>query len=41
MNGLELTRAIKRELLRTEVLIYTMHEQESIGADILRAGARC
>jgi hypothetical protein len=24
-----LTRAIKRELPRTEVLIYTMHEKES------------
>jgi DNA-binding NarL/FixJ family response regulator len=40
MNGLELTRAIKQALPRTEVLIYTMHEQESIVAEILRSGAR-
>jgi DNA-binding NarL/FixJ family response regulator len=40
MNGLELTRAIKRELPRTEVLIYTMHEKERIVTEVLRAGAR-
>jgi len=40
MNGLELTRAIKRELPRTEILIYTMHDQESILVEVLRAGAR-
>jgi DNA-binding NarL/FixJ family response regulator len=40
MNGLELTRAIKEELPRTEVLIYTMHDNESILVDVLRAGAR-
>lgn len=40
MNGLELTRAIKRELPRTEILIYTMHEQESVLVEVLRAGAR-
>jgi DNA-binding NarL/FixJ family response regulator len=40
MNGLELTRAIKRELPHAEVLIYTMHDQESLVTDVLRAGAR-
>jgi DNA-binding NarL/FixJ family response regulator len=40
MNGLELTRAIKRELPRTEVLIYTMHDKESLVTEVLRAGAR-
>ena len=40
MNGLELTRAIKRELPRTGILIYTMHDQESILTEVLRAGAR-
>lgn len=40
MNGLELTRAIKRALPHVEILIYTMNERESVLADILRAGAR-
>ncbi len=40
MNGIELTRAIKRELPRTEVLVYTMHEREDLIIDVLRAGAR-
>lgn len=40
MNGLELTRAIKHELPRTEILIYTMHDRESILVEVLRAGAR-
>jgi DNA-binding NarL/FixJ family response regulator len=40
MNGVELTRAIKRELPRTEVLVYTMHEREDLVIDVLRAGAR-
>ena len=40
MNGLELTRAIKHELPRTEILIYTMHDRESILIDVLPAGAR-
>lgn len=40
MNGLELTRSIKHDLPRTEVLIYTMHDRESILIDVLRAGAR-
>jgi DNA-binding NarL/FixJ family response regulator len=39
MNGLDLTRAIKHELPRTEIVIYTMHDQENIAAEVLRAGA--
>jgi DNA-binding NarL/FixJ family response regulator len=40
MNGLELTRAIRHQLPRTEILIYTMHDQEGILVEVLRAGAR-
>jgi DNA-binding NarL/FixJ family response regulator len=40
MNGLELTLALKRELPRMEVLIYTMHDREDVLSDVLRAGAR-
>jgi DNA-binding NarL/FixJ family response regulator len=40
MNGLELTRCIKRELPRTEILIHTMQDKESVVTEVLRAGAR-
>ncbi|WP_380874308.1 DNA-binding response regulator [Sphingomonas sp. DBB INV C78] len=40
LNGLDLTRALKRELPDIEVLIYTMHDREEVLADVLRAGAR-
>jgi DNA-binding NarL/FixJ family response regulator len=40
MNGLELTRSIRNELPRTEILIYTMHDQQGIVTEVLRAGAR-
>lgn len=40
MNGLELTRAIKKELPRTDILIFTMHDREDVLADLLTAGAR-
>lgn len=40
LNGYELTISIKRELPRTEVLIYTMHDRESLILDVLHAGAR-
>lgn len=39
MDGLALTRAIRRELPGTEVLIYTMHDRESILVEVLEAGA--
>ena len=40
MNGLALTRVLKLELPRIEILIYTMHEREDLIVDVLRAGAR-
>jgi DNA-binding NarL/FixJ family response regulator len=40
MNGLELTRTIRHDLPRTEIVIYTMHDQETVVTDVLRAGAR-
>jgi DNA-binding NarL/FixJ family response regulator len=40
MNGLELTRNLKRLLPRTGVLIYAQHDKESVVAEVLRAGAR-
>ena len=40
MNGLELTRTVKKELPRTEILIFTMHDREDIVAEVLLAGAR-
>jgi DNA-binding NarL/FixJ family response regulator len=40
MNGLDLTRALKRELPRIEILIYTMHDHEELVMGMLRAGAR-
>lgn len=40
MNGLELTRTVKKELPRTEILIFTMHDREDILAEVLMAGAR-
>lgn len=40
MNGLSLTRAVKRELPSTEILIFTMHDGESVVRDLLTAGVR-
>ena len=40
MNGLELTRAIKKELPRTEILSFTMHDREDVLAELLKAGVR-
>lgn len=40
LNGRELTLEIKKEMPRTEVLIYTMHDQEDLVLDMLLAGAR-
>jgi DNA-binding NarL/FixJ family response regulator len=40
LNGHELTIALKRELPRIEVLIYTMYDRESLILDVLEAGAR-
>ena len=40
MNGLDLSHALKRELPRIEILLYTMHDREEIIMDVLRAGVR-
>lgn len=40
MNGYQLTLSLKRELPRIEILIYTMHDRETMILDVLRAGAR-
>ena len=40
LNGLEATRQIRRELPRTEILIFTMHETEQLIREVLAAGAR-
>jgi DNA-binding NarL/FixJ family response regulator len=40
INGIELTRQIRRRLPRTEVLIFTMHDNEELIGELLRAGAR-
>lgn len=40
MNGLEVTRVIKKELPSTEVLIFTIHASDELIHDVLAAGAR-
>jgi len=40
LNGLEATRKIRRDLPKTEVLIFTMHETEQLIREVLAAGAR-
>lgn len=40
MNGLELTLALKGEMPWIEILVYTMHDQEELVMEMLRAGAR-
>jgi DNA-binding NarL/FixJ family response regulator len=40
MNGLEATRAIKKALPHTEILIFTVHETQELIRDVLSAGAR-
>ncbi|MBB3020949.1 DNA-binding NarL/FixJ family response regulator [Microvirga lupini] len=40
LNGLEATRHIRLASPGTEVLIYTMHNNEDVIRDVLRAGAR-
>jgi len=40
LNGLEATRQIKKAVPRTEVLIFTMHEDEGLVREVLAAGAR-
>jgi DNA-binding NarL/FixJ family response regulator len=40
LNGLEATRQIRREVPETEVLIFSMYENEQFVRDLLSAGAR-
>jgi DNA-binding NarL/FixJ family response regulator len=40
LDGLEVTRQIKKALSRTEVLIFTMHETENMIRAVIAAGAR-
>ena len=40
VNGVEATRQIRAALPRTEVLIFTMHDNEALIQELLRAGAR-
>jgi DNA-binding NarL/FixJ family response regulator len=40
LNGVTVTKQIRSLLPKTEVLIFTMHDDESVIDDLLRAGAR-
>jgi DNA-binding NarL/FixJ family response regulator len=40
LNGLDLAHALKREIPRIEILLYTMHDREEIIINVLRAGVR-
>jgi DNA-binding NarL/FixJ family response regulator len=40
LNGLEVTRQIRKILPQTEVLILTMHDSEQLAREVLQAGAR-
>ena len=40
LNGVEVTRQIRLRLPKTEVLIFTMHDNDLLVQELLRAGAR-
>jgi DNA-binding NarL/FixJ family response regulator len=40
VNGIEVTRQIRRRLPSTEILIFTMHDNEALIDELLSAGAR-
>jgi DNA-binding NarL/FixJ family response regulator len=40
LNGVEATRQICEQLPRTQVLMFTMHDQEAVVREVLKAGAR-
>ena len=40
MNGLEVTRQIRARVPKSEILIFTMHENEKLVQELLHAGAR-
>ena len=40
LNGIEVTQQIKQALPATEILIFTLHDEEYLITEVLRAGAR-
>jgi DNA-binding NarL/FixJ family response regulator len=40
VNGIEATRQIRIRLPKTEILVFTMHDSETLIQELLRAGAR-
>jgi DNA-binding NarL/FixJ family response regulator len=40
LNGIEVTRQIRASLPKTEVLVFTAHEDEALISQLLKAGAR-
>ena len=40
LNGIEVTRQIRSKLPDTEVLMFTLHDEDWLMAEVLRAGAR-
>ena len=40
INGIEVTRQIRRRLPRAEILIFTMHDSEELIGEVLSVGAR-
>jgi len=40
LNGIEVTRQIRKEMPETEVMIFTLHDNEAEIRDVLHAGAR-
>ena len=40
MNGLEVTRQIRMRVPQSEILIFTMHDNETLVQGLLKAGAR-
>jgi DNA-binding NarL/FixJ family response regulator len=40
INGIEATRQIRARLPKTEVLIFTMHDNETVMEELVKAGAR-
>src|SRR3954469_10738005 len=40
LNGVEATRQIRSKLSRVEILIFTMHDTDTLVRDVLEAGAR-
>jgi DNA-binding NarL/FixJ family response regulator len=40
VNGIEVTRQVRAQLPKTEVLVFTMHDNETLIGELLKAGAR-